>query len=394
MGETSRSPCVLFVTYNFPPVHAGPGKNLLRRLSWFSQYGLQGVVITAHRVADSPTAEVIANFHVMRIPLHYASTYQRLHSLWTVFWHTLRIARRCNVVHVIGLASTFSLGAALGGLFARRPLILETTGYGYDDLDTIAGRRSFSLWKYVFRRAERVVSISPAFTEPYVTFLGNFHRVTLIPISVDCALFSPRSSDNERRTLRQRLGLSAMSKVIVSVGGIVHHKGTDILLHAFRRAWERLPEAHLLLVGPYDKPGYDRAYYGELVRFVRSRGLSQAVTFIGGVSNVISYLRASDMFVLPSRREGLPSALLEAMAVGLPVVVANIPGVSDFVVEPDINGFVFSQGDVAQAASYLLQLARNPILAHSMGKKARATVVGRFCDDSVLPQYLDMYTEK
>ena len=103
------------------------------------------------------------------------------------------------------------------------------------------------------------------------------------------------------------------------------------------------------------------------------------------------YYQASDVFVLPSNREGLPNVLLEAMACGLPVVASNLNGITDWIIKDGKNGFLFEPGDSNQLGEILLKVLDDDQLSQEVGLHARETVIKRFSMDTVANSYFNLY---
>jgi glycosyltransferase involved in cell wall biosynthesis len=121
----------------------------------------------------------------------------------------------------------------------------------------------------------------------------------------------------ERLAIRRELGLSVDDFVILAVGRLSRQKGFDILLEAFARAVDSMDSARLLIIGE----GEDRA---ALTNTISRSGRGGQITLMGARSDIDHLLGAADLFVLPSRWEGLPLALLEALAAGLPIIATNV----------------------------------------------------------------------
>ena len=105
----------------------------------------------------------------------------------------------------------------------------------------------------------------------------------------------------------------------------------------------------------------------------------------------IDYLRAADVFVLPSRREGLPVALLEAMACGLPCIASRLRGSTDAIITEGENGFLVPVGDVEAVAAALIDVFSDLRRAVAVGAAARQTVVDRYSSDFVAQRWLETY---
>ena len=157
-------------------------------------------------------------------------------------------------------------------------------------------------------------------------------------------------------------------KVILTVGQLSHQKAQDILLKAYAEVIENAPEWRLTIVG--DGPEKPRLH--ELASLL---GIADRVHWIEWTDDVDSLYRSSGIFVLPSRYEGAPNALLEAMSHGLPVIVTNAsPGPLEYVLD-DATGLVVSPDDVNQLAEALQKLATNEELRQRLGASARSKVV-------------------
>jgi glycosyltransferase involved in cell wall biosynthesis len=167
--------------------------------------------------------------------------------------------------------------------------------------------------------------------------LGNLAagRMAFVPNGVDLERFRPARDAGERAGLRRELGLPEAGRMILYVGGFMPRKGCDVLLEAWNRIEARHPDAFLVCVGSQGmrETLRDPAFREEMEKFqatitplaeaLASRG---RVMMTGEVGSVESYYRAADLFVFPSRREGLPNAALEAMSSGLPCLFAPFHG--------------------------------------------------------------------
>lgn len=153
----------------------------------------------------------------------------------------------------------------------------------------------------------------------------------------------------------------------VSVGRLVHQKGLDLLLEALARCSAPASTWPLVLVGD----GVERA---PLEHQAVRAGLAERVRFAGFQRDPLPFLMGASVFVLPSRYEGMPNALLEAMAAGLAVVVSDAsPGPLE-VVEHRRCGLVVPAGDVEALALALAELAADPALCRSLGRAARRRI--------------------
>lgn len=211
-------------------------------------------------------------------------------------------------------------------------------------------------------------------------FLSRFNRRSfVVPNGIDDA-FVERFSGRNRRT-----GAGKPAMDILFVGHINPYKGVDLLI----RAAEELAKSgsidfRMKLVGGGHPPAV-RKYVQE----TRSRNLDGKVIFCGIREDVAEMMTAADLFVLPSRIEGLPTALLEAMAVGLPVVAAAVGGIPDVVVH-EKNGLLVPPGDPAALAAAVRKLAADKELGRRLAEEGMKTVHS-FRWSVVGDAYLDIY---
>jgi glycosyltransferase involved in cell wall biosynthesis len=171
---------------------------------------------------------------------------------------------------------------------------------------------------------------------------------------------------------------------IVFVGWVTGEKGVFEALEVLADVRARHPSATLTVVGG----GRDLDTF---TREVERRGLTEAVRITGwlGHHDVQRILGESDVFLFPSHFEGLPNAVIEAMAAGLPVVATRVGGVPDLI-RPGENGFLVDVGDVAGMTRRVDALLTEPARARAMGRRGRETVLERCDIERVWPRFADV----
>lgn len=205
-------------------------------------------------------------------------------------------------------------------------------------------------------------------------------EVVVHGIDVAAALRGPAA----RAEARRLLDLGPDQPVVGTVGNLTAKKDQAMLLAAFATVLDASPTARLVMVGG-----------GPLEQDLRARaarmGIGASVTFTGVRPDVPRLLPAFDVFALSSRFEGLPIALLEALAAGLPVVATTAGGIPE-VVEDGREGFLVAPGDAGAMAGRLLRLIEDPELREAMGEAAATRGVG--CDIGPAVRRLqDLYDE-
>jgi len=191
-----------------------------------------------------------------------------------------------------------------------------------------------------------------------------------IPLGVDQSLFYPR----DKAICRKQLGVITDGPVFVFVGRLSKIKGIVLLLDGFALFYQEAPEARLLIAGD----GEERE---GLRNRISSMGLKEMVRLLGNVAHnrLPQILNAADIFVLTSVAEGVPNAILEAMACGLPVVATNVGGIHE-VVKSGVNGFLI---DTRQSRDVAIALKQTIEKREALGQGAIVTIKKNYSIESV-----------
>jgi len=142
-------------------------------------------------------------------------------------------------------------------------------------------------------------------------------------------------------------------------------KGWDVAIKAFVQMQRQVPHARLVLVGDRTSP----EYYAQLTRLVKQYGMAENIKFTGKRDDIPEILKASDVFVLPSRSEGMPAALIEAMAAGLACVAAKVGGTPE-VITHGKNGLLSERERENALAEHLANLIRDRSLRRRIATQA------------------------
>ena len=179
-----------------------------------------------------------------------------------------------------------------------------------------------------------------------------------------------------------RAGTAPEPGLVVALGRLVPQKGFDLLIDAWSSVVDRTPTARLEIWG--DGPEADR-----LGSLVGERGLEASVTLAGETRDPATALGRASVFVLSSRVEGFPNVLLEAMALGRPVVAFDCPFGPAEIVSDDVDGRLVPAGDVAGLAATIADLLISPERAAALGVRATA-VRERFAFGTILGRWSDL----
>jgi glycosyltransferase involved in cell wall biosynthesis len=179
---------------------------------------------------------------------------------------------------------------------------------------------------------------------------------------------------------------SSRGPSIVTVGNIRRVKGHDVFLRAAAILAPEFPTAHFSIAGQVLEPDF----YAELQALVSQLHLEDRFTFAGNVTDLPSFLRTADLFVLPSRSEGFSNAIVEAMAAALPVVATRVGGNAEAVLD-GATGRIVPPENVDALASALREILSAPDLAKTMGRAGRQRVADRFTTEAMMKQLVAVY---
>ncbi|MCX5895146.1 MAG: glycosyltransferase [Proteobacteria bacterium] len=204
------------------------------------------------------------------------------------------------------------------------------------------------------------------------------HKITTIYNGIDNTDICPGSSVS-----RAQLPVPEDAKVIALIGRFHKQKGHLTLIEAVKMLLKELPACHVLFAGEGAEEVCIRTA-------VEEAGLSEHIHFLGVINNVAHLLPVIDIVVLPSLWEGLPNIVLEAMAVGLPVVASRIEGMDEVVLDGE-TGILFTPGDSQSLSKALRLLMHDEQMAKRMGATGRKHVKEKFQLQKTVQQTLHIY---
>jgi glycosyltransferase involved in cell wall biosynthesis len=278
------------------------------------------------------------------------------------------------------------VASLLAGVRARTAVLWALDG---EASTTLRGgsptRRGISRVRRALLRGCRHVALTVTLLDE-LRKVGLGDRAAVIPVPVDTEHFRLPSAQ-ERADARLRLGLAEDSFVVIYVGHLQARKAVDRLLEAFCRLLAECPNARLLVVG--GEPGGEDDVGAELRKQAASAELAGRVSFCGVVHDPVRHLWASDVFVLPSSREGMPNSILEALACGLPAVAPPSAGGTHLL---SGCGVVPPSNDPEDLLDALRSLASDPSGRAALALRARARA-SEFDVHRVIERYELLYAD-
>jgi glycosyltransferase involved in cell wall biosynthesis len=268
---------------------------------------------------------------------------------------------------------------------------------GDDDITSIRySGRAGSLRLWLMRFVKAIICTSPPQLASLVDAPSWHGFVLNLPKGVDTRAFSPATRE-EKRSIRSALSLDPDAPLVLFCGSLIYRKGVDILLDAWELVSARHPLARLLLVGPDSHFGLvehsDKAEARQIEERLASGQLRQSVIATGYRSDVHTLFRAADLFVFPSRREGFGNVIIEAMACGLPSILANLDGISRYLLGTSGGGIVVDTADPRDYAHAMCDLIGNTSRLDTMGRLARQRALDRFALDRIADAYVSFFHE-
>jgi len=251
------------------------------------------------------------------------------------------------------------------------------------------------LWfRELSRHIDCIIAVSAEMGR-HVRSLGLKSRIEVIPNGVDLTRFRPAAAgDPDCRLLRESLGLTESSPLICTVGSVIPRKGTDLLLEAWGTLALQFPDAHLAIVGTRYQPGSSEKgeFEQKIADLLAASGAADRVHFPGYVNDIENYLRASDLFVFPPLKEGMPNVVLEAMASAVPVILTPFPSLSEEFGLPGREYLLVERRAEAIAAA-AIGLLKDNALRSALARQGRRWVEKTMDLELVLDRYAKLYRE-
>jgi len=292
-------------------------------------------------------------------------------------WKLSRVIRQFapDVVHAHDPHAVAMAGTALsfGASSPTPPLVASRR------VDFHLGGNSFSRWKY--RQVARFIAASGAIRDILVQDGIPAPQVEVVHDGIDVE----KVQGLPRVDLHVEFWLPHGVPVVVNVGALVGHKGQKHLLDAMPLVMREVPDTHLVILG-------EGELRGPLERQIKDLHLEKAVRLPGFREDVLSLMKSADLFVMSSVTEGLGSAVLDAMAMGLAVVGTQAGGIPEAVVHRE-TGLLVPPGEPKPLAAAIVRLLKDPLRRAQFGHAGRTRVEQRFGVDRLVDGTLAVYRE-
>jgi len=416
------------ISFKFSPIIGGAEARTEKQARQLQALGHDVTIVTLRHNKQWQHTEQLDGLPVIRVGGIYKrggklriGKFGHLLIMLALFLTLWRLRHRYDVIHVFQL-TPIAVVATLIGKITRKPVVISISSAGPSQeqqkrlrqgtmlmTDTLTNTDFLKVYdatsweveegnvtylpKVTFggqsilnylRKSNAFYHILSTRSYSYLTSHGfRAKQIVHIPGGVDTEKFRPAQE--------QRLDLAKPERTIICVARLDFPKGIDVLLHAwgrmmhdrYRAEWLADLKPRLHLVG-------DGIFRPQMERIAAELGIQDTVVFLGQRTDTIELLQQSWGFVLPSRWEGMPNALLEAMACGLPCIATRVSGSEDIISE-GCNGLLVEPEQPAEMALALRRIIEDSELAQRLGKEGRRRVVSDYQLTKLAEQSLELY---
>ena len=285
--------------------------------------------------------------------------------------------RNIDVFYIIGTPQ-FAVWAILFARFFHKPIVLALTGKA-EIFDCHKNWRN-----KIFSKCSSYIATTREIRRGFMELGGiSSEKITVLAHGIDTQKY-PQSSSHLRRELKYKHSINPNDKILLFCARVVINKGIDTVMKFWPTIHEKNPEAKLFVVG-----GGRTEILEELKEL--SKTLDNSIIVTGEMDKPQEYYQMADVYVFPSRHEGLPTSLIEAMSSGLPAVVSDIGGCEDLIFDNETGYRLYSE-NADGFAEKILFLFDNDELRQKLGNNA-AQYVRKHCDYSEVIPKLQMVLE-
>lgn len=350
---------------------------LLRQLKFLKREGFEILVVCSRGEWTDEIRDEGINIETIKIKRRISPISDLLTLFKLLFYFE---EQEFDVVH------THTPKAALLGQMAAKlagvPIIINTIhGYYFNENTGFLKRRFFILIEKISGLFSDLIFFqSKEDMETCVRErIANSSKIRFLGNGINLKQFSPQRFPSDFIEKKKRnLGLNPGLKIVGMVGRLVKEKGYSELFQAFKKVLEKFPQTLLLVIGPLDPEKRD-SLNPEIVKKYK---IGDKVKFLGLCKDIEEIYPLMDIFVLPSWREGFPRSVLEASAMGKPVIATNIRGCRE-AVENGKTGLLVPVKNPEKLAQAIIYLLENPEKAEEMGRNGKEKAQKEFDENQI-----------
>lgn len=394
---------IVFLSYSYwPPDFGGELLNSIERFESLANRGHKILVLTSGKPGH-PKHETNNGVEIKRSPVIGTRRISRgLRRIAFVMWASaVLLQTEVDRAHYGTIPGINKLTSAFVGIwFAMifrikgvKTVFVHSLALSNEDSFKFSGISGDFKRKFI-GLSDVIVSVSPRLQSDSVKNF-SMSKTTFIPYGIHDNIFVSLAK-MEQVKIRQSLALSPDDVIFTFLGSIGYRKGFDLIAEAFDELSSQYPAWKLLVIGPRNRQESQNILESEVEAVTRKVRGNSNVVFMGRIDDrhkLAKLLGASDVFIFPTRREGLPIAPMEAMATGVPPIIARIPGITDQVNIHEETGLYIAVDNVDELKAAMIRLGTDEDLRKEYGRAARQRIVEKFSWEKYIDEWEKVYSQ-
>jgi glycosyltransferase involved in cell wall biosynthesis len=244
--------------------------------------------------------------------------------------------------------------------------------------------------RYGLLCADKIIALSPGLEREFEKYYGKLKKAEIIPNGVDVHRFKPVDVAT-KEIIRTKHGIKNSDFVILYAGALLPSKGVECFIEIINTIEvDDAREYTFVFVGENNRLPEEIELKHQLTRCAEGKE-DIKILFPGYIHNVAEYFNISDLFILPSPAEGFPNVVIEAMACGLPVIMNRIEGITDFIIDDSIDGFIVDENNIYDYVKIIDTLIRNVDKRQEVSIAARMKVELQYSSEIIQNKYDILY---
>ena len=383
----------------YSPIFSGAAIQASLIIKELKKIGIDTFVITNNYIGlSNKDSEYVDGTFVIRQKMYFSSIpilkplFISLQLVKTI----LKYRNEYDILHFHGGCNIFAfIPLFLNKIIGKKSIFKMTLLNSPDDPTSWSKNYLGFFYKISFMCFDKILSISDPLTKNYLRSNLEEEKLIRIDQAVNTKRYFP-VKDAKKILLREKYGLSRESLIIGFTGSLKKRKGADKLVRIFLELCKNNENLKLLIIGEHSFQDSLRLKYSsfsnDIKKFINQNKLHDKIILTGKTNNVAEYLNTLDIFLFPSRREGLPSAVLEAMSSGLPCVIGNMEGIGSYIKGNTESILIPEDERVESYIAKLNDLIDSKELRAKIGLYARQRIFSKFFYKDIAKKYFKIYT--
>lgn len=384
MGNNTKR--ILIITSNTYPYKGGDGNNALNFSISLRKYGYIPILLALNRNVHLPSQTYLQDVRIVRIPYFNFNILAKLLSRIITFFYFFIYIRKSNYILIYGKFQFFEAAILLGTLLKKK-VIFRSTMLGFDDTSSLLKKKGLTtkIRKILLGKISYYYSLSSAFTKEFNLNFSQSNKIFESCQGVNTKEF--HSIDKTSRfELRKKLKVPKDIFVFLSIGFLVKRKGFGEIFQVLREI--NYPFLYIV-IGDFEpnKSNYSKRLEVEMheLYHLGNKLLGDKIKFTGRIDNVADFLRITDIVIINSYREGISNVLLEAMACGAPVIVRELPGLRDYIINDENTLPINNHNELKER---ILMAFDDQQVRRKIGMNAEKTILQKFTLDSITNRFI------